>query len=169
MIALIRKIAPLVALFFCRLFLIFTLSLAMAASGQAAELLVRVSLPGDFAAAHEAVVESIETEGLVVREIIPFNGLLERTAPDLGKAGSPFIAAEIVQFCSSVLAWQLLEEDVGQLALCPMSIAIFVTKAEPGVVNLVSRLPGTATAGRARGESLLRRLVAQAAELARQR
>lgn len=123
----------------------------------------------DFAATREALVEAIEAEGLVVSAIIPFNAMLARTAGDLARPASPFAQAEIVQFCSAALAWQLLEEAAAQIALCPLAISIFTTTAEPERVVLAYRSPGQATAGRGRAEQLLQRLTGRAAELARLR
>lgn len=128
-----------------------------------------VVVGSDFSSAREALVEAIEAEGLVVSAIIPFNAMLARTARDLAHGASPFANAEIVQFCSSLLAWQLLEEDVTQLALCPLSISIFMTTAEPGKVILAYRSPGQATAARIKAEKLLQKLLKRGAELARLR
>ena len=131
-----------------------------------------VSIPvvgSDFASAREALIEAIEAEGLVVSAIIPFNDMLARTAGDLEKTSSPFAQAAIIQFCSSILAWQLLEEEASQIALCPLSIAIYVRRAEPGQVTLTYRSPGNTTPGRVKAEKLLIRLVRRSAELARLR
>ncbi|MFZ2266800.1 MAG: DUF302 domain-containing protein [Azonexus sp.] len=126
-------------------------------------------LVADFATAREALVESIEAEGLMVREIIPFNSMLERTAASQGRPGSPFINVEIVQFCSSPLAWQMLEEDASQMALCPLSIAIYMKLAEPGKVTLAWRLPGGDTPGRRNAAALLRKLAERAVEITQRR
>jgi hypothetical protein len=61
----------------------------------------RVVAGSDYRAAREALIESIESEGLVVGTVLPFGEMLVRTAPD--GAGSPFAAAEIVQFAAA--AW----------------------------------------------------------------
>ena len=125
------------------------------------------SLAADFAVARESVVEAIEGAGLVVTASIPFNRMLARTAADLGKSGSPYANAEIIQFCSARLAWQLVEEDVGQLALCPLSIAVYSLAGESGV-TLSWRSPGRETLARTRADDLLRDLVARALQLASQ-
>jgi len=133
------------------------------------DVAVTTLVASDFSSAHEALVEAIEAEGLVIGAIVPFNDMLARTASNLGRSGSPFAAAEIIQFCSSALAWQLLDEDMSQMALCPLSVAIYVMVAEPGRVVLAYRAPGGATAGRKRADVLLRRLVERAAALSRLR
>lgn len=135
----------------------------------AEDVLSRQLPMADFSSAREALVESIEAEGLTVREVIPFNRMLERTAAALGKTGSPFVNVEIVQFCSSALSWQMLEEDVTQIALCPLSIVILLSHAEPDRVTLAWRSPGQATAGRRRAGELLQKLVERAVDIGQRR
>lgn len=122
---------------------------------------------GDFQSTHEALIEVIEAEGLVVSAVIPFNRMLERTATELDYSASPYVNAEVVQFCSSALAWQMITEDLSQLAMCPLSIVVYAARAEPEKVALAYRSPGRATPGRAKADDLLRRLVERAAALAR--
>lgn len=142
----------------------------------AADDIDRLVLNGsDFSAAHEALIEAVEAEGLVVSAVIPFNQMLERTAGSLEKSASPYLQAEIVQFCSSILAWQMVEEDSAQLALCPMSMVLYVSRQAPSQVTLAWRRPvanGSTTgggSGRERAEALLQRLAGRTAELSRQR
>lgn len=114
----------------------------------------------------EAVIEAIESAGLVVSATIPFNRMLERTGEALGYGTNPYVKAETIQFCSARLAWQLVSEDPGQLALCPLSISIYSTTVEPKVIHLAYRSPGEGTVGRQHGEQLLRELVERATVLA---
>ena len=114
----------------------------------------------------EAVIEAIESAGLVVSATIPFNRMLERTGKALEYRSIPYIDAETVKFCSARLAWQLVMEEPGQLALCPMSISIYATTAEPKLVRLAYRSLGEGTLGRQRGNQLLRELLERAVVLA---
>jgi uncharacterized protein (DUF302 family) len=125
------------------------------------------NLAADFAVARESVVEAIEGAGLVVTASIPFNQMLVRTAADLGKSGSPYANAEIIQFCSARLAWQLVAEDAAQLALCPLSITVYSLTGELGA-RLSWRSPGRGSPARERADDLLRDLVARARQLASQ-
>lgn len=121
---------------------------------------------GGYEAARDALIEVIEAEGLVVGAVFPFNQMLQRTG---GKGGvSPFESAEIVQFCSSALAWELVLEAVEHLAVCPLSIAVY-RKAASRDVMLAYRFPGDATLGRRKAVELLRRIAVRAVELARLR
>lgn len=121
----------------------------------------------DFPSAREALIESIEADGLVVSQFIPFGAMLERTASDLGKNASPYLAAEIIQFCSARLARQLVEEAAAQIALCPLSIAVYRTRQAPEQVVYAYRLPGGGSAGRIAASRLLEKLLGRAIELAR--
>lgn len=159
--------APCGALFSCFsaqcLLLVFGFLLGSGAFA-ADDVQTRQMRVADFVTAREALVESIESEGLKVREIIPFNSMLERTAASLGRQGSPFVNVEIVQFCSSPISWQMLEEDASQMALCPLSIVLYMKRAEPGLVTLAWRLPGASTEGRRAAADLLQKLAERAVE-----
>jgi uncharacterized protein (DUF302 family) len=120
-----------------------------------------------FRAAHDGLIEAIESEGLVVGNVLPFRDMLTRTSRDV--AGIPYGEAEIVQFCSSLLAADLVREAPEQLTLCPLSIALYNLKDDAADIRLAYRSPGSATAGRQRAEALLQRIVRRAAELARLR
>lgn len=128
---------------------------------------VHVLVVGEASVAdvREAVIEAIESAGLVVSATIPFNRMLERTGKALEYRSMPYIDAETVQFCSTRLAWQLVTEDPSQLALCPMSISIYATTAEPKLVRLAYRSLGERTPGRQRGDQLLRELIERAVVL----
>ncbi len=154
--------------------LVFLLGCALALSpacgpASAADDIGASSVPGgNFQAVRDALIESIEEEGLVVSAVIPFNDMLQRTAAaSASNAVSPFIRAEIVQFCSSRIAWQLLAEDRAQIALCPLSISIQQTREAPAQVRLAWRLTGGSTPGRMAADALLERLVRRAEALAR--
>lgn len=120
----------------------------------------------DFPLVREALVEVIEAEGLVVSAVIPFGAMLKRTGSALDKSDSPYAQLEIVQFCSSRIAWLLVEEDVSQVALCPLSINIFTTVGEPDKVVFGYRSPGTLTPARRQATDLLLKIVSRAVELA---
>lgn len=145
------------------------LALWPACRPAAAEDIASVVVPGgDFQAVRDALIESIEEEGLVVSAVIPFNDMLQRTAAaSASSAVSPFVRAEIVQFCSSRIAWQLLTEDRAQIALCPLSVSIQQTREAPGQVRLAWRGAGRSSPGRSAADALVERLVRRAEALAR--
>ena len=121
----------------------------------------------DFRAAHDGLIEAIESEGLVVGSILPFREMLVRTA--VGDGDVPYADAEIIQFCSGQLAAELVLESPAQLTLCPLSIAVYTLPQDRSIVWMAYRSPGAGTSGRQRAELLLQRVVQRAAELARLR
>lgn len=161
--------APLGVPCFLRFFLPVVLSAWMAHCHAVDGVVSRTVTGSDFRSTHEALIEAVEAEGLVVGAVIPFSGMLNRTAGVLEGAGNPFVEAEIVQFCSAGLAWQMVAEDPAQIAFCPLSIAIYVTAADPGRVTMAFRSTGSATQARSKAEALLVRLVERAGELAKLR
>lgn len=122
----------------------------------------------DLRAAHEALVEAIESEGLVVGGVLPFGEMLARTADDPADPG-PYREAEIVQFCSAGLARAMVAEDPAQITECPLAVAVYVLRTRPGQVVYAYRSPGAATPARRQAGDLLERLVTRAAALARLR
>lgn len=135
----------------------------------AEDVQTKVLAGSNYPMAREALVEAVESEGFVVSAVIPFGDMLERTAGALGKAGSPYQAAEIVQFCSASLARQLVDEDATQIALCPLTIAVFTLHTAPGKVTYAYRRPASTSEGRQAAEKLLAGLVDRAAAQARLR
>ena len=142
---------------------------AIAQAGAPADIETRLVAGSDFKATHEALVEAIEAEGLVVGAVIPFKQMLVRTEASSGDIDMPYAEAEIFQFCSSGLAWQMIGEQASQLALCPLSIAIYSPVDDAGEVTIAWRSPGRSTPGRSKAADLLRRLVERTAQLARLR
>lgn len=161
--------APLGVPCFLRFFLPVVLSAWIAHCHAVDGVVSRTVAGSDFRSTHEALIEVVEAEGLVVGAVIPFGRMLDRTAGVREAADSPYVEAEIVQFCSAGLAWQMVSEDPEQIAFCPLSVAVYVTVADPAKVTMVYRSTGSATPARAKAEALLHSLVERAVELARLR
>lgn len=120
----------------------------------------------DFQATRDALVEVIEAEGMVVGSVLAFGQMLQRTADPQGSE-SPFRDAEIIQFCSAALARRMVDEDYGQIVFCPLSIAIYVAKAEPETIVMAYRSPGGESQAKIAAGKLLAKLVERAAGLAK--
>jgi len=148
-------------------FLVFLLLLGIFLPAIADDTVAVTVSNSDFRTAHDGLIEAIESEGLVVGSILPFRDMLARTA--VSGSAVPYGEAEIIQFCSSLLAAELVREDPRQLTLCPLSIALYSLVGKPTEIHLAYRLPGGSTAGRLRAEALLQRIVRRAAGLARLR
>ena len=116
---------------------------------------------------HEALVEVIEAEGMVVGQILPFGAMLERTGA--GEPGGVYRQAEIIQSCSASLAHRMALEDPGQIVFCPLSIAVYVKASEPESVIIAYRALGDGSPVRIEADALLARLVGRAAQLGKLR
>lgn len=111
-----------------------------------------------------ALEDAIAAEGLTAPTVSHFGDMLARTAPDLGHRADLYTHAEILSFCSVGVAARLVTEAAEQIALCPLSIAVYALPGNPGRSYLAYRRPPQTGAGSAAAEALMRRLVKQAAE-----
>jgi len=136
-------------------------SIAAMSSNAAGPVSLEIA-PGDYARTREALIESIEDEGLIVSSVSGFGAMLERTEPDLGHRGNIYRDAEVFAFCSVRIAARLALENSDNIALCPLSIGIYELKSRPGVVRMVYRSPGTDTPGDHDALALLARIAERA-------
>lgn len=119
----------------------------------------------DFADVRDALAEAIAAEGITPPVVSHFAHMLDRTAPDLGHARGLYAEAEILTFCNAAVAARLAAEAREHIALCPLSIAVYVEPQAPRAVRLAWRPPGSGTPGAAAAGELLARIVARAAAL----
>lgn len=137
-----------------------------AAAGEAGAGIVRHSLADiDHADAREALAEAIAAEGIATPVVSHFAEMLARTADDLGHRADLYTHAEILTFCSVGVAARLAAEAAENIALCPLSIAVYALPAAPRTVVLAYRPPALESAGGDAARALLARIVARAASL----
>ncbi|MEW8506340.1 MAG: DUF302 domain-containing protein [Candidatus Thiodiazotropha sp.] len=98
----------------------------------------------------EDVVENIKMaiidQGLLVSGTLHVSDMLNRTAPDLGYK-EIFAKAESVEFCSAVISHKMAQAAPENIAICPFTIAVYQTHADPGHVYLSYRAPVLAGGG----------------------
>lgn len=116
-----------------------------------------------YADVREALEDAIRDEGLVAPTSSAFGAMLARTAADLGHAPNRYGEAEILSFCSARVSARLVAEDVRNIALCPLTIALYTLPQRPGIVFVAYRPPPGPTAGAAFARDMLERFVARAA------
>lgn len=121
-----------------------------------------------FELAYESLVETIEGEGYVVASVQQFGDMLDRTT-ELAPGGAPsvYLQARVVLFCSARLAHAMTQEDPSQIALCPLSVALYVRRSNPQQVVYAWRGPTPSTPARQQAEDVLNDVVRRAAQLAR--
>ena len=84
---------------------------------------------------------AIESKGLVIDYQSYVNRMLERTGKDVGSARKLYADAQAFVFCSAALSRKTMEADPANVALCPYSITVYETVAEPGKVYVSYRRP----------------------------
>jgi uncharacterized protein (DUF302 family) len=92
----------------------------------------------------EDVVENIKMgiieRGLLVSGTLHVSEMLNRTGPDLGFS-QVFVKAESVEFCSALISHKMSQAAPENITICPFTIAVYVTEADPHVVHVAYRRP----------------------------
>ncbi len=120
--------------------------------------------PARYADAREALVDAIETEGLVPAPPSQFGDMLARTGPALDHREPVYEEAEVLHFCSARIAWQLALENPANIAQCPLSMAIFTLAGRTGTVRLAWRQAAGDSPGARAANALLERIAHQTSE-----
>ena len=111
---------------------------------------------------------AIEGKGLVIDYQSYVNRMLERTGKDVGSARKLYVDVQAFVFCSAALSRKTMEADTANAALCPYSIAVYATAAEPDKVHVAYRRPwrpdgsGASNAALQEVEALLDRIAREA-------
>jgi uncharacterized protein (DUF302 family) len=84
---------------------------------------------------------AIEDQGLVIDYHSFVNRMLERTGGDVGSARKLYADAQAFVFCSAALSRKTMEADPANAALCPYSIMVYATAADPQTVTVAYRRP----------------------------
>lgn len=135
-------------------------------AGEAAAGIVSRSLADiDYADVRDALAEAITEEGITAPVVSHFADMLARTADDLGHRADLYARAEILSFCSVGVAARLAAEAAENIALCPLSIAVYALPGTPRTVTLAYRAPMLESAGGDAARALLARIVARTARL----
>jgi uncharacterized protein (DUF302 family) len=95
---------------------------------------------------------AVTGQGLKISSVLHISEMLERTAGDLGLTEKLYVRAESVEFCSIVASYRMSQAHPGNLATCPLTIAVYTPAQEPEAVYLSFRRPqllgdGAAAAG----------------------
>lgn len=149
------------------LFIILAAVLLMPAA-RAAEL-NSVSTQGEYADVAAYVESAIINKGLTIDYSGEVHQMLERTGEAVGSTKDIYAGAKFFLFCSATLSRQMMEADSANMGLCPFSVYVYETKAEPGVVHVGYRRPGegrneAASKALAEVDELLESIVKEATE-----
>ena len=84
---------------------------------------------------------AIEGKGLVIDYHSFINRMIERTGADVGSARKVYVDVQAFVFCSAALSRKTMEADPANAAMCPYSITVYATAAEPDKVVVAYRRP----------------------------
>lgn len=129
-------------MFMARMWTVAVLA-AGALSAQAAEPhpVVSYSKKAKFEDVRDDLKLAIEGKGLVIDYHSHVNRMLERTGKDIGSTRKIYTDAQAFVFCSAALSRKTMEADAANMALCPYSISVYATAAEPDRVFMSYRRP----------------------------
>jgi uncharacterized protein (DUF302 family) len=96
---------------------------------------------GKFEDVRDDLKAAIEARGLVIDLQSYVNRMLERTGKDVGSARKLYVDAQAFVFCSALLSRKTMEADPANMSMCPYSIAVYATQAEPDRVIVSYRRP----------------------------
>ena len=122
--------------------LILVSSLTIAGSSSSSEPLsishrpiVTLRVTGQFNHVYDATVSAILGRGLNIAHV-------DDAAKSLAKTNNPtFSHAKIIAFCSTALSKNLILENPNYIVLCPFTLSIYQTYAQPNSVTLSYRNP----------------------------
>ena len=97
---------------------------------------------GDYETVKAFLLAEIQQRGLVVNRIGDVNDMLGRTAGAVGATVTAFLNAEAILFCKADLSHNITHANPHNVVLCPYSIVIYETRAEPGTIYLGYRASG---------------------------
>lgn len=123
---------------------------------------VTVVVGATFHDVSTALVDAIADEGIGAPSVSHFGTMLTRTASDLGHRPDLYADALIYTFCSAAIAARLATESAHNIALCPLSIAVYRVPEAPHTIYLSYRHSAPSPGGEA-AETLLQRVVQRAA------
>lgn len=141
-----------------RIFVLSLLMILVARSAPAEEIVVHEFSPARYADVRIALLDALIDEGLAPPAVSHFGAMLHRAAPQLGHAPDLYEEAEIFSFCSVKISALLAQEDRRNIALCPLTIALYSVPTRPKVVFLSYRAPQGAAAAAPLARQLLDRI-----------
>lgn len=133
--------------------------MAGAVARAADDIVVRELQPLAYLDARAALLDAFVDAGLAPPAVSQFGDMLARTAPDLGHRADFYAEAEIFSFCSAQVSGRMIAEDVRNIALCPMTVALYTLPGRPRTVFLATHPPALQSPAGEFARTLLRRIV----------
>ncbi|MDD2814840.1 MAG: DUF302 domain-containing protein [Thiotrichaceae bacterium] len=99
----------------------------------------------DFASVKQNLETAITNRGLTLRDSLHIAEMLQRTAKATGAKQAVYGDAEVIEFCSAALTQRFVEANPANIALCPLTIAVYRPSTEPQQVYVSFRKPQLAS------------------------
>jgi len=122
---------------------LFALAVQFAVADESPIVVTQVE--GEYEDVLDSVKTAIKGKGINIAHTLPAADMLNRTGKDFGVTSNVYLNAEIVEFCSASISHKLAQKNSANIVLCPFSISVYVTKDDPGHVNLAYRRPFVGT------------------------
>lgn len=136
-----------------------TLALTLASRPATADdIVVHELAPARYPDVRTALLDALIDEGLAPPAVSHFGAMLQRSAGQLGHSPDLYEEAEIFSFCSVKISALLVQEDRRNIALCPLTIALYTLPSRRDVVFLSYRSPDAPAAASPQARQLLDRL-----------
>jgi len=107
---------------------------------KATDKIITLEVEDDFEFIKENIKAAILEQGLLVRDELHINEMLENTK-NIGEAGELFSKAEVIEFCSSVITHKMAALNPANISNCPFSISIYALAKKPDVLYLSYQTP----------------------------
>jgi len=130
-------------------------------------MVVTYSVVEDYSWVRQNLEAAITNQGLVISGVLHIADMLTRTGPDLGYQDDVYLQGESLEFCSADITQKMTRLDPRNIGICPFTVAVYVTAAEPERVYVAyrrSRLLGAASQIEQSADELLDTIAREAVE-----
>lgn len=84
---------------------------------------------------------AIINKGFTLNDALHISDMLQRTGKDLGITEPVYIESETLSFCSAILTHKFTQSHPAYMVLCPLTLSIYTTVAEPDETYVAFRKP----------------------------
>ena len=84
---------------------------------------------------------AITSKGFTLNDPLHISEMLQRTGKDLGITQQVYIESETLSFCSAILTHKFAQSHPAYMVLCPLTLSIYTTTAEPDETYVAFRKP----------------------------
>jgi uncharacterized protein (DUF302 family) len=116
-------------------------SLTLIAAPVAPGSVVVESTREDYETVKLNLEAAIVERGFSISNTLHISDMLDRTGKDLGYPKPVYMKAESMAFCSALWSHRLVRDNPANIIICPFTIVLYNTIAEPDKVYVAFRKP----------------------------